>query len=79
MAAKQNLTIQLDRVTIARAKLLAAVRETSLSKLVAHLIQDVIRDDDRYRDAQRLAERLLKRGFHLGGAKRVARDELHER
>ncbi len=77
--AKQNLTIQLDRATITKAKLLAAVRETSVSKLVSHLIEDLIRNDDGYREAQQVARRLLKRGFPLGGSRRGSRDALHER
>ena len=79
MASKQNLTIQLDRPTIERAKLLAAVRQTSISQLVAGMIADLIRDDDRYRQAEGLAKRLLKKGFRLGGSKRVGRADLHER
>ncbi len=78
MATKQNLTIQLTRPTIAKAKLLAAVRETSISKLVADVIEDLIREDDRYQQAQRMAERLLRKGFHLRGSK-VTRADLHER
>ena len=79
MAARQNLTLQLDRATIAKAKLLAAVRETSVSKLVSELIEVLIRDDERYLEASQLAQRLLRKGFRLGGSKRVSRDELHER
>ena len=78
MAVKQNLTLQLSRPTIAKAKLLAAVRETSISKLVAEAIENLIRDDEHYQRAHRLAERLLKKGFHLR-ATTLRRDELHER
>ena len=78
MATKQNLTIQLSRPTIAKVKVLAVVRETSISKLVAEVIEDLIRQDDRYQEAQRMAERLLRKGFHLRASK-VTRDELHER
>ena len=79
MAAKQNLTIQLDRDTIEQAKLLAAVRQTSVSRIVAELIANLVRDDDRFRQAHAQAKRLLKKGFHLGSSKRVRRDALHER
>ena len=78
MAAKQNLTIQLDRPTIAKAKLLAAVRETSISRLVAAAVEDLVRDDERYQKAHRQAQRLLRTGFRLRAAK-LNRDELHER
>lgn len=79
MRPKQNLTIQLERDTISKAKLLAAVRSTSVSMLVAELIERLVRDDDRYREAERLSLRLMKKGFHLGGKHQTARSELHER
>jgi predicted transcriptional regulator len=78
MAARQNLTVQLDRDTIRKAKVLAARRGTSVSALVAAQIQESVRAEDAYEAARRSALELLERGFHLGG-KRLSRDELHER
>jgi len=76
---KQNLTISLDRQTIRKAKILAAQRSTSVSGLVAHQIETLIAEEEAYERAARQAMILLDQGFHLGGAIRATRDELHER
>jgi len=78
MAARQNLTVQLDRETIRKAKILAAKRGTSISGFIASQIKESVQADDAYESARRTALELLERGFHLGGG-RVNRDELHER
>jgi hypothetical protein len=78
VAVKQNLTVQLDRETVRKAKILAAQRGTSISGLVAAQIRDVVSSNDAYEAARRTALELLQQGFHLGGG-RVNRDALHER
>ena len=78
MASKQNLTIQLDRETIRKAKILAAKRGTSIGVLVAGQIQEAVQAEDAYETSRRHALELLDRGFHLGGG-RPNRDALHER
>jgi len=76
---KQNLTISLDRQTIRMAKILAARRSTSISGLLARQIEILVGEEEAYERAGRQAMSLLDRGFHLGGAVRASRDELHER
>jgi hypothetical protein len=76
---KQNLTISLDRQTIQKAKIVAARRSTSISGLLARQIEVLIGEEEAYERAERQAMTLLDQGFHLGGAIRVSRDELHER
>jgi len=78
MAKKQNLTVQLDSVTIHKARILAARRGTSISAMVAAQIQESVDAEEAYEAARRTALEWLGRGFHLGG-RRVTRDELHER
>jgi hypothetical protein len=78
VASKQNLTVQLDRETIRKAKILAAKRGTSVSGLVAAQIKDSVRAEDAYEAAHRTAVGWLEQGFHLGGG-RLNRDALHER
>jgi predicted transcriptional regulator len=78
MAARQNLTVQLDRDTVRKAKILAARRGTSVSALVAAQIKESVQAEDAFEAARRSALELLERGFHLGG-RRLSRDELHER
>ncbi len=76
---KQNLTISLDRQTIRMAKILAARRSTSISGLLARQIEILVGEEEAYERAERQAMSLLDQGFHLGGAIRASRDELHER
>ena len=76
---KQNLTISLDRQTIQKAKIVAARRSTSISGLLARQIEILVGEEEAYERAERQAKMLLDQGFHLGGAIRVSRDELHER
>jgi hypothetical protein len=78
MAARQNLTVQLDRETIRKAKVIAAKRGTSVSALVAAQIAEAVQADAAYEAARRSALALLDQGFHLGGG-RPDRDALHER
>lgn len=76
---KQNLTISLDRKIIQKAKIVAARRSTSISRLLAHQIEALVGTEEAYERAERQAMALLDRGFHLGGVVRTGRDELHER
>jgi hypothetical protein len=75
----RNLTVHLDDVTVHKAKVLAARRSTSLSKLVASEIERLVDEDDVYQHAQRSALDQLERGFHLGGGALPDRVSLHDR
>jgi predicted transcriptional regulator len=76
---RQNITIRLDQRTVRRAKVLAAKRNTSISRLIAEQIETLVGDDDAYEQAHRRALALLDRGLHLGGRIEASRDEWHER
>ncbi|MGH9225362.1 MAG: DUF6364 family protein [Acidimicrobiales bacterium] len=76
---KRNLTVQLDEDTIAKARVLAARRSTSVSKLVAEEIEGLVGRDESYQRAKAAAIAQLKKGFHLGGGLLPDRDALHER
>jgi hypothetical protein len=76
---RSNVTVSLDRKTIQKAKIFAARRSTSISGLLAQQIEILVGEEEAYERAERLAMSLLDEGFHLGGAIRVGRDELHER
>ena len=78
MATRQNLTIQLDQSLIRKARILAAKRDTSVSRLVASELERLVGDEEAYPAARRSALRFLSKGLHLGG-RRVSRDALHER
>ena len=76
---KQNLTVSLARETIRKAKVLAARRDSSISRLLAEQIEALVRQDEVYESAQRQALALLDQGFHMGGLARLDRSELHDR
>jgi hypothetical protein len=62
-----------------KAKVLAARRATSISRLLAEQIEILVGEEEAYERAQRQAAMLLDQGFHLGGVIRSSREELHER
>ena len=76
---KQNVTISLDQATVRKAKVLAARRGSSISRLLAEQIEALVSDDELYEQSKRQAVSLLETGFHLGGSHRIARVDLHER
>jgi hypothetical protein len=76
---KQNVTVSLDRQIIQKAKIIAAQRSTSISGLLAQLVQSLVGEEEAYGRSKRQAMALLDQGFHLGGGTRPSRDELHER
>jgi hypothetical protein len=76
----RNITLTMPEELIRRAKVLAAQRDTSVSALVARLLEQAIGDS---RDDREVAdhERELMRsgvGYRIGSAT-WTRDELHER
>lgn len=77
--AKRNLTVQLDADVIRKARIVAAGRSLSVSRLVAQEIEALVEEEEAYEAAEREALDGLGRGFRLGGAPHPPRDELHER
>ncbi|MHB1987556.1 MAG: DUF6364 family protein [Acidimicrobiales bacterium] len=75
----RNLTVHLDDATVQKAKVIAARRATSLSRLVANEIERLVTEDDVYQRAQQTALDHLGHGFRLGGGVLRDRDSLHER
>ncbi len=79
MANKQNLTVSLDTDTIRKAKILAAGRNTSVTKLLTDYVEEMIAEEEKYDAAKRAALSYLENGFQLGGEVRSTREEWHER
>jgi predicted DNA-binding ribbon-helix-helix protein len=77
--ATQNLTVSLDRETIRKAKVIAAQRGVSVSRLVTEIVVRLAGDDDAYQSAMRQAVETLEAGLDFGGAITATRDELHDR
>lgn len=76
---QENITLRLSRDTLKKAKVLAAQKSTSVSKLLTHYLQRVVEEEEGYGAACARALALLDKGYHLGGRPVVARDALHER
>jgi len=76
---KRNLTLRLDANLIRKARVLAAQRGASISRLLSKQIELLVRDEDRYNVAKRKSLEWIRQGFHLGGKITATRDEWHER
>ena len=76
---KQNITLSLDKDLIRKSKIIAAQRETSISKMLSEELKRLIQHDEQYELAKRKAYANLKTGFHFGGKITASREELHER
>jgi hypothetical protein len=76
---KQNITLSIDKELLKKAKLIAAKKETSVTKLLTEQLAKIISEDDQYDAAKRRAVAILKKGFHMGGGIIARREELHER
>ncbi len=76
---KRNLTVQLDESVIQRARIVAARRSMSISRLVSEEIKRVAEQDTSWQVAKKAALGQLNRPFHLGGGKLPRRETLHDR
>lgn len=76
---KQNITLSIDKELIVRAKILAAKRRTSISKMLAEDLKTLVDQSDRYDTAKKKALSNLKKGFPLGGRQIPDREALHDR
>lgn len=76
--AKRNLTVELDDEVIKKAKVVAAKRGTSVSRLVAMELEDLVEDDVRYEEARERALKALANAKPRGG-RNWRREDLYER
>jgi hypothetical protein len=76
----RNLTVRLDEGTIRKAKIVAAKRSTSVSRLVADEIDRLVRADEDYEQARVEALADLESGYDLGsGGTLPSRDSAYDR
>jgi Family of unknown function (DUF6364) len=75
---KQNITLSLDTRLLGKAKVLAAKRNTSVSRLLADELEAKIKRTESYERARRAALALMEDGIPLGG-RPLSREQLHER
>ena len=76
---KQNVTISLEKEIIKKAKIIAAQKETSVTRMLSEELKQLIQKEERYQQAKKKALIYLDSGFHWGGKIRATREELHAR
>lgn len=74
-----NITIKIEANLALDAKVLAARKGTSLSRLVADQLRSMVNQDQAYLAAKKSALSRLKKGLYLEWEKPGTRDELHQR
>ena len=74
-----NITVKVSTALAQEAKVLAARRGTSLSRIVADQLESLVNNDQAYAAARRRALRRLKRGYDLGWESSEQRGALHDR
>ena len=77
----QNITLALRKETLRKVKAIAAKRRTSVSGLLANVLEELVAQDEGYKVARRRHLRTLDVGHDLGtkGKRTWTREELHER
>lgn len=76
---KQNVTLKLDTDILKEARILAAERGSSISRLLAEKLQELVVDAREFERARKRATARLRAGLDLGWKRPDSRDELHER
>jgi len=76
---KQNISLSIEKSLIKKSKIIAAQRETSVSKMLSDELERLIQSAEQYELAKRKAFANLKKGFHFGGKITASREALHER
>lgn len=74
-----NLTLRIDAELVREAKILAARRGSSVSRLVAEQLEELTRRDRAYESARRRAEARLRQAYDLQWSPAATRDGLHDR
>lgn len=79
--ATQNVTLALPKGVLTRVKVLAAERGTSISALLAGLLEETVVRDHAFRRARERGLAALRKPADLGtrGRRPASRDDLHER
>jgi hypothetical protein len=78
--ATRNITLSMPEELVRRAKVLAAQRDTSVSGLVARLLEQLVGDVRDYDDVAAQERRVMQEGIGLRvGEITWSRDEVHER
>jgi hypothetical protein len=76
---KQNITLSIEKDIIKKGKIIAAQKDTSISKMLSEQLKQIIDREEEYEAAKRSALQTLKKGFRLGGKITWEREDLYER
>jgi hypothetical protein len=76
---KQNITLSVDKELIKKGKVIAAQKDTSVSKMLSEQLRQLVDDNEQYVTAERSALQTLKKGYHLGGKITWKREDLYDR
>jgi len=76
---KQNITLSIEKELLKKGRIFAAQKETSVSKMLGDVLEEMINHEDQYDAAKRNALQILKKGFHLGGNIHWSREDLYDR
>lgn len=78
--ATKNITLTLPADVVRRAKIAAAMRDTSVSALVADYLRELAEDTEPYEEVWREEQRVMREGLDMRvGEISWTRDEVHER
>jgi HSP90 family molecular chaperone len=77
----QNITLSIPKEVLVKVKVIAARRQTSVSRMLSQMLERLVQQEDAYDRASRRHVRWLQKGADLGtrGENLTKRDELHER
>jgi len=75
---KRSITLSLDNDLIRKARVIAAKRATSASKMIGDEFAPAVEEVERFEKARRQALAELNAGLHLGGSGSAPRDTLHD-
>ena len=77
----RNITIRIDENLAKQARVLAARRDTSISAMVADILEKLVARESAFQSARRKELQRMKKGFALGtrGVSSWSREDLHER
>lgn len=77
----QNITLSIPKEVLVKVKVIAARRQTSVSRMLTQMLEGLVQHEDAYYRATRRHVQWLEAGMDLGthGKILTRRDELHER
>jgi len=76
---KTNITLRMEQQVIREARILAAKRGTSVSRMLAKQLEELVRAEKAYEAARRRALRRIEKGYDLGWTPPQEREEIHDR